>query len=178
VIASLQLDRRTARAAQALGYLLVSIPVALCAVLAVLLLVTGAALSLLGVGLPVLLAGASACRALLRVDRRVSNRLLRTQIPPLPPALRLAGSPWKRTLTTLSDRALWRMVAALAVRPPLVVVLVAVALVPIALLAEVLWLGSARSSTWARGRSIPGSASCCWRSRCPSPCWPSPCSTR
>jgi len=140
VIASLQLDRRTARAAQALGYLLVSIPVALCAVLAVLLLVTGAALSLLGVGLPVLLAGASACRALLRVDRRVSNRLLRTQIPPLPPALRLAGSPWKRTLTTLSDRALWRMVAALAVRPPLVVVLVAVALVPIALLAEVLWL--------------------------------------
>lgn len=140
MIAALGLDERVARAGRALAYLAVSVPIAVGAFFAVLLLVGGAALSLLGVGLPVLLAGASACRALLRVERRASNRLLRTQIPPLPPPPRLAGSPWKRTLTTLSDRALWRMVAALAVRPPLIVVLLVVALAPAALLAEVLWL--------------------------------------
>jgi signal transduction histidine kinase len=104
------------------------------------LLVLGAALSLIGVGLPILLAGSGACRALLRVDRRIANRLLGTQIPPLPPAPRLQGSPWRRSLATLSDRALWRMVAALGLRPLLVVVLLAMALAPLALLAFVLRL--------------------------------------
>jgi signal transduction histidine kinase len=141
VSGGLEVERRIGRAARALAYLLAGIPIAVCALLAVLGLILGAALSLLGVGLPLLLAGTSACRALLRVDRRVANGLLRTQISPLPPAPRLTGSPWRRTLTTLSDRALWRMVAALALRPPLVVVLLAVALAPLALLGEVLWLG-------------------------------------
>jgi signal transduction histidine kinase len=136
----LDIDRRLVRAGQALAYLAAGIPVAAAAILAVLLLMLGAALSLVGVGLPVLLTGTGACRALLRVDRRLANRLLHTQIAPLPPAPRLTGSPWRRTLTTLSDRALWRMVAALAMRPPLVVVLLTVGLLPVALLAEVLWL--------------------------------------
>jgi signal transduction histidine kinase len=140
VSGSLELDRRIAKAGQAIAYLIASIPIALCAVLAVALLMVGAALSLVGIGLPILLAGTGACRALLRIDRRVANRLLHTQIPPLPPAPRLSGSPWRRSLTTLSDRALWRMVAALALRPLLVLLMLAVGLAPIALLAFVLRL--------------------------------------
>jgi signal transduction histidine kinase len=140
VSSDLALERRLAKAGQALAYLVVGIPIAVAAILSILLLMIGAALSLIGVGLPILLAGTGACRALLRIDRRIANRLLHTQIPPLPPAPRLHGSPWRRSLTTLSDRALWRMVAALAMRPPLVVVLLAMGLAPLVLLAIVLRL--------------------------------------
>jgi signal transduction histidine kinase len=139
-VSDFALDRRFAKAGQAMAYLVVGIPIAIAAILSIVLLMIGAALSLIGVGLPILLAGTGACRALLRVDRRIANRLLHTQIPPLPPAPRLHGSPWRRSLTTLSDRALWRMVAALAMRPPLVVALLAMGLAPLVLLAVVLRL--------------------------------------
>jgi signal transduction histidine kinase len=140
VIESLRLERRVARAGQALAFLVVGIPIGVLAVLAVLFLVVGAALSLVGIGLPVLIAASGACRGLLRLDRRLANRLLHTQIPPLPPAPRTTGGPWRRSLATLSDRALWRMAAALTLRPPLVLVLLVAALAPLALLAETLRL--------------------------------------
>ena len=56
-------------------------------------------------------------------------------------AVATAGSPWRRSLDVLSDRALWRMVALLATKPLLIAGLCVVALVPLALLAEILSLG-------------------------------------
>src|SRR3954451_16262614 len=84
VIAALELQRRAARAAHAAAYLAVSVPIALLGLLAIVLLTVGALVSLLGIGLPVLLAGAGACRGVVRLDRRVANRFLGARIPPLP----------------------------------------------------------------------------------------------
>jgi signal transduction histidine kinase len=141
VSGQLQLDRHVVRAGQAVAYLAVGIPIALLAIPAVIGLVLGAALSVVWVGLPILLASAAACRALLRIDRRVANRLLSTQIPPLPAGPRTYGGPWRRSLDVLGDRALWRVVAALVVRPLLVVVLVGLGLLPVFLLAQLISLG-------------------------------------
>jgi signal transduction histidine kinase len=142
VIASLELDRHLARAGQAVAYLLASIPIAILAVPAVLAVVLGAMLTALGgIGLPVLLASAAVCRWLLRADRRSANRMLGTQIPPLPIPVRTTGTLWRRSVALLGDRGLWRVVAALAVRPLLVVGLLAVGLAPVVLLAELVNLG-------------------------------------
>jgi signal transduction histidine kinase len=142
VIATLELDRRFERAAQALGYLGASVPIAVLGVLAVLTLMVGATLSVIGIGLPLVVAAVAACRRLVRLDRRAANRLLGTQIPTLPlPSLRGQGSPWRRSLDVLSDRALWRLVAVLTVKPPLTAGLVIVGLAPVLVLAELLSLG-------------------------------------
>jgi signal transduction histidine kinase len=141
VIGSLELDRHVVRAGQAVAYLAVGVPIAILAVPAVVALVIGAALSVIWVGLPVVLASAAACRWLVRADRRAANRLLSTQIPPVPGGTRTYGGPWRRSLDVLSDRGLWRVVAALAVRPLLVVVLLVVGLAPVVLLAQLISLG-------------------------------------
>jgi signal transduction histidine kinase len=141
VIAALHLDRHLLRAGQAVAYLAIGIPVAILAVPAVLGIVVGAALSVIWIGLPVLLSAAAACRALLRLDRRVANRLLSTQIPPLGAGPRTYGGPWRRSLEILGDRALWRVVAALVVRPLLVVVLLVLGLAPVVVLAQLISLG-------------------------------------
>ena len=59
----------------------------------------------------------------------------------MPGAVPTAGNPWRRSLDVLSDRVLWRMVAILATKPLLIAALCVVALVPLALLAEILSLG-------------------------------------
>ena len=142
MIAALELDRRFERAAQAIGYLVAGAPMAILAVVAVLALVLGAALSVVGIGLPVLLAAAAMCRWLVRLDRRAANRLLDTQVPLLPPGVRAGtGGPWRRSLDVLSDRVLWRMVAVLAIKPLLIAGLVCVAAAPVLLLAEIAKLG-------------------------------------
>jgi signal transduction histidine kinase len=141
VIAALQLDRRVQRAAGAIAYLAVNVPLAILAMFAVVGVVLGAALSVIRIGLPVLLGAAAACRWVLRADRRAANRFLGMQIPPLPAAQRTAGSSWRRSLALLSDRMLLRNVAILAAKPPLITVLIVVALLPVALLAEIVYLG-------------------------------------
>jgi signal transduction histidine kinase len=142
VIAALELDKHLTRAGQAVAYLLVSIPLAILAVPAVLAVVLGAMLTALGgIGLPVLLGAAALSRALLRADRRLANRLLGTQIPPLPGPAPTSGTLWRRSVSLLADRALWRIVAALAVRPPLILGLVVVGLAPVLLLSELVNLG-------------------------------------
>jgi signal transduction histidine kinase len=142
VIAALELDRHLRRAGQAVAYLAIGVPLAVLAVPAVLAVALGAALSVLaGAGLPVLAGAAAVCRGLLRLDRRAANRLLSTRIPALPGPVRTSGSPWRRSLTLLADRGLWRVVAALAVRPPLAAGLLVVALAPVVLLAELVALG-------------------------------------
>jgi signal transduction histidine kinase len=142
VIAALELPRRTARAAQAAAYLAAGVPLALLGLLTVVGLVIGAALSIVGIGLPLVLAAAGAARALVRVDRNAANRFLGTQIPPLPPAPPTSGSPWRRSLLVLSDRSLWRVVGLLAVKPLLVAGLLVVGFAPIVLFAWLLKLGA------------------------------------
>jgi signal transduction histidine kinase len=141
VIAALQLDRRLERASHAAAYLVVNIPIAILGALSVLALFLGAALSVAWIGLPLLLGAAAACRRLVRLDRRAANRFLGLHIPPVPGGVATTGSAWRRSLEVLSDRSLWRMVALLATKPLLIAVLCVVALVPLALLAEVLSLG-------------------------------------
>jgi signal transduction histidine kinase len=141
VISALQLDRRVQRAAGAVAYLAVNVPIAILAVFAVLGVMLGAALSVIRLGLPLVLGAAAACRWLLRADRRAANRFLGMQIPPLPVAPRTSGSSWRRSLTVLSDRMLLRNVAILAAKPVLIALLVVVGLVPIVLFAEIVNLG-------------------------------------
>jgi signal transduction histidine kinase len=141
VIAALELDRRLERAANAAAYLVVNVPIAILGAISVLALVLGAALSVAWIGLPLLLGAAATCRRLVRLDRRAANRFLGTHIPPVPGGVSTAGNPWRRSLDVLSDRVLWRMVAILATKPLLIAGLCAVALVPLALLAEILTLG-------------------------------------
>ncbi|MCW3001274.1 MAG: sensor histidine kinase [Conexibacter sp.] len=142
MIAALQLARRGRRATLVIAYLAASIPIAVLGLLAVLLLVVGAALCVIGIGLPVLLAAASACRRLVRLDRRLANRFLGTQIPPLAAGSRAtAAGPWRRSLDVLGDRALWRTVGLLAVKPLLTALLVLVGLVPLVLCVALVQLG-------------------------------------
>ncbi|MFL5826224.1 MAG: sensor histidine kinase [Thermoleophilaceae bacterium] len=141
MIARLELGRRLERAGQAVAYLLANVPIAVLGLLAVIALILGAALSVIGIGLPIVLGAAAACRWLVRLDRRTANSLLGTQIPPLPGGRPTSGSPWRRSLDVLSDRVLWRAVAVLATKPLLIGVLLAAALAPVVLLAELLNLG-------------------------------------
>ena len=83
MIAALELDGRFARAGHAIAYLAVTLPVTLLALPAVAALILGAALSVAGIGLPLLLAAATFCRSLERLDRRAANRWLGAQVPPL-----------------------------------------------------------------------------------------------
>ena len=142
MIAALELDFRVTRAGQAVAYLVANVPIALLALLAIAALLLGAALSVAAVGLPLLIAAAAACRRLARLDRRVANRLLGTQIPPLPSRRRrTARGWWERVLELLGDRELWRTVALLAVKAPLIAALIVVAAVPMAIFAVLLQLG-------------------------------------
>jgi signal transduction histidine kinase len=141
VIAALELERRFARASQAATYLIASVPIAVLGLLAVLLLAVGAALSVVGVGLPLLLAAAAGGRRLVRLDRRAANRFLSAQIPPLPAVQATTGSPWRRSLALLGDRALWRTVGLLALKPVLTAALLVVAFAPVVLLAWLVHLG-------------------------------------
>ena len=141
MIAALELDRRLERAANAAAYLVVNVPIAILGAISVLALALGAALSVAWIGLPLLLGAAAACRRLVRLDRRAANRFLGTHIPPVPGGVSTAGNPWRRSLDVLSDRVLWRMVAILATKPLVIAGLCVVALVPLALLAQILSLG-------------------------------------
>ncbi|MCW2983411.1 MAG: sensor histidine kinase [Conexibacter sp.] len=141
MIAELELQRRFARAALAATFLAASVPITILGVLAVLLLAVGTALSMLGIGLPVLLVAAGACRRLVRVDRRAANRFLGTQIPPLPGGPATSGGPWRRSLEVLGDRPLWRVVGLLALKPFLTAALLVAGLAPLVLFAWLAALG-------------------------------------
>ncbi len=135
-VGSLDLRRRFDRAGHAAAYLMLGLPIAVLAIPAVLALLLGAALSAVGIGLPLLLAASACCRALVRADRRAANRWLDARIPPVL-GRRLRSHGWLRqALDLLSDRQQWRYAAHLGLRPLLTAGLVAVALVPVVLLAE------------------------------------------
>jgi len=140
-VASLGLRRRLDRAGHAAAYLMLGLPIAILAIPAVLALLLGAALSAVGIGLPLLLAASGACRALVRADRRAANRWLGAGIPPVVGRVHTQGGWLRQALDLLSDRQQWRYVAHLALRPLLTAALAIVALVPVLLLAEALTLG-------------------------------------
>jgi signal transduction histidine kinase len=142
-VSALHLRRRVARAAEATAYLAVSVPIAVLGVSAVVVLAVGAALSVAGgIGLPVLLAGAAACRGLVRLDRRAANHFLGTQIPPLAiPPRPATGSLWRRSLSVLQDRALWRTVGLLGLKPVLTAGQLVVGIGPVVLMAWLAKLG-------------------------------------
>jgi signal transduction histidine kinase len=141
VIATLELDGRLHRASHAVAYLIATLPLTLLALPAVAALILGAALSVAGIGLPVLVAAADFCRALERLDRRAANRWLATQVPPIPHRVRGTGGAFRRSLYLLSDRSLWRTATHLAMRPVLMAALLLVALAPVFALALCLQLG-------------------------------------
>jgi signal transduction histidine kinase len=123
VTSSLALPRRATRAALSAGYLGTSVVLSLLGLLAIAVVLVGVVLSVVAVGLPILMAGTAACRAVVRADRRAANRFLGSQVPPLPFAPAVThGSPWRRALTIVSDRGLWRLVGMLAVKPLLTLV--------------------------------------------------------
>jgi hypothetical protein len=139
VIAALELDGRFTRAGHAVAYLATTLPVTLLALPAVAALTLGAALSVAGIGLPLLVAAAAFCRTLERLDRRAANRWLGAQVPPIAKPVLGTGGPFRRSLYLLSDHSLWRTVTHLTLRPLLVGAMVVVALVPVfafALLAQ------------------------------------------
>src|SRR3954451_3781534 len=140
-VAALGLRQRLDRAGHAAAYLMLGLPIAILAIPAVLALLLGAALSAVGIGLPLLLAASGACRALVRADRRAANRWLGAGIPPVLGRPRTHGGWLRQALDLLSDRQQWRYVAHLALRPLLTAGVVLVALVPVLLLAEALTLG-------------------------------------
>ena len=118
-----------------------TLPVTILALPAVAALILGAALSIAGIGLPLLLAAATFCRGLERLDRRAANRWLGAQVPPIPRTVVGQGGAIRRSLYLLSDRSLWRTATHLALRPLLVA-----ALLVVALLARVRLRAAARSS--------------------------------
>jgi signal transduction histidine kinase len=132
---------RLRRAGHAIAYLVVSLPVTLLAWPAVAVLVVGAALSVVGIGLPLVFVGAWACRTLAKLDRRAANRWLDAQVPRYPGRVRGPGGSLRQTLDLLSERGLWRMAAFLMIRPLLALALIVVAVVPVAVLAALLELG-------------------------------------
>jgi signal transduction histidine kinase len=143
VIASLELDRRLHHAGQAISYLVVTVPLAILAIPAVLLLMLGTALSVVGIGLPLVVAAAFMCRRLVRWDRRAANRFLDAHLPPLPRSVgRGEGRAWRQSLHVLADRTLWRIVAQLVIKPPLIAGLLIVAALPVLLLAGVIELAA------------------------------------
>jgi signal transduction histidine kinase len=123
VTASFALPRRAGRAALSAGYLGTSVVLSLLGLLAIVVVLIGVVLSVVAVGLPILMLGTAACRAVVRADRRAANRFLGAQIPPLPFApMPTSGNPWRRALMLVTDRSLWRLVAMLAVKPLLTLV--------------------------------------------------------
>ena len=159
------------------------IPLGALGLLAIVAIVLGALVSMVGLGGPFALA-VRAGLAARGAHRRAANRLLDAHIPPLPGRARVAGSAWRRTRHALADRHLWRVLALLALSLPLGVLMLVVAVAPIALTAGLLSLGAqgvgGYGDTTYLGpwSSAPPAGSCSFSSRSPPPCSRSPCSRR
>ena len=81
---TLDFGRRVRHAAAALEYLVLSLPLGIVCAVAAALLVLGAALGAVWVGLPIVLFAVAACARLAEMERRQANRLLDAHIAPLP----------------------------------------------------------------------------------------------
>ncbi|MEA2228494.1 MAG: hypothetical protein QOF04_2124 [Solirubrobacteraceae bacterium] len=138
----LELSARISRAFRALAYIAVGVPLGVVGLLAVVAVLLGAVLSAVWIGQPLLVAAIAAARRIADVDRRAVNRLLGAHIAPAPRRPRIAGNGWRWTVRTLSDGQLWRLIALLALKLPLALILLVVGIAPIALTAALLSLGA------------------------------------
>jgi signal transduction histidine kinase len=139
-IAQLELPRRVERAFRTLAYIALCVPLGAVGLLALVGVALGAVLSLLGLTSALTLA-ITAARRLAEADRRAANRLLDAHIAPLPRRPRVTGGAWQRTRHLLSGRQLWRVLAMLALKLPVGLVMLVAAVVPIALTAGLISLG-------------------------------------
>ncbi len=138
---TIDFGRRLRRAVEALEYLVLSLPLGVvCAALAA-LLVLGAALSALWIGLPLVLFALAACARLAEIERRQANRLLDAHIAPLAPPPHHDGTLWRRAISSLTDRANWRMLVLVATKLPVAVVGLAAGLFPVAVTVWLLIFG-------------------------------------
>jgi signal transduction histidine kinase len=126
--------RRLRHAAAALAYIGISLPLAAACAAVIAAVVLGAALSVLWIGLPLLLAALAAVQRLAEADRRAANRVLDAHLPPVRRHGRGARqSLWRRALDALSDRGLRRVVAHCALKLPLAAAALAAGVLPMAL---------------------------------------------
>ena len=105
------------------------------------MLVLGAALGALWIGLPLVLAVVTVCSRLAELERRQANRLLDAHIPPLPAPVQHTGTLWRRALASLTDREGWRVLAFVAIKLPLSVAGLAAGLAPVVATAWLLTFG-------------------------------------
>ena len=138
---SIDFGRRLRHAGEALEYLTLSLPLGLVCALTAAVLVLGAALSAIWLGLPLVLAAVAVCARLAEVERRQANRLLDAHIPPLPAPTQHEGTPWRRALASLTDREGWRVLAFVAIKAPLSIAALAAGLLPVAATAWLLTFG-------------------------------------
>jgi signal transduction histidine kinase len=137
----MMLGRRLEYAGRALASILTSVGLGVLGVGALLLLGFGAILSPLWVGLPLVLAAMAAFQWLADAQRRQANRLLGAHIASLDRPEAGSGSLWRRALTAVTDRRRIRAAALVVLTLPVAAAMLAVALAPIALSAELLVLG-------------------------------------
>lgn len=116
---SLRLPLRLRRAAQALAYILLSVPLGLLSAVAVTTAAVGGILSVVWIGRPLLLAAVTTCRWIANRDRRAANELLAAHIPGLTAGREQRATLQRRPLYLLSDRQLMRMFALLTIKLPL-----------------------------------------------------------
>ena len=137
---SLDFPFRLRRAAAGLAYILVSVPLGVVSAVAVLVLAVGAMLSVVWIGVPVLLGAVAVCRLIAERDRRAANALLAAHIPPLaPPADPRAR---RGPLDVLADRPLTRMLTALAIKLPIAIAALVVAIAFLVATGALLVLGA------------------------------------
>jgi signal transduction histidine kinase len=138
----MRLRRRIEVASEGFAAIVATLALGVVGILLLGLLTVGIVLSAVWIGLPIVLAALAGCQALAEAHRRQANRLLNAHLSSLPAPERRAGdSAWRRCAYALGDRRRWRVLALAGLNLPVAVVLLAVALAPITLSAELLVLG-------------------------------------
>jgi signal transduction histidine kinase len=140
-LTGLRLRRRVEVALMGLGAIAGILVTGAIGVLVLGTLALGVLLSPLWIGLPLIIGALAACQALAELHRTEANRMLSAHLPALREPERRGGSLARRSLYALSDRRRWRVIALVALDLPFGLLLLAVALVPLALIFELLRLG-------------------------------------
>jgi signal transduction histidine kinase len=137
----LRLGRRVETAGLALASIVASLGIGVAGAGAAVLFTFGVVLSPLWVGLPIMLAALAAFQRLAAAHRYQANRLLGAHIAPLDAPADGDGSIARRALDAIRDRRRARVVGVVVLTLPVAALLLAVALVPLLLMAKLLVLG-------------------------------------
>ncbi len=140
-MSELRLRRRVEVALKGLGAIAGMLVTGVAGALVLGALVLGIVLSPLWIGLPLVIGALAAFQALADLHRREANRMLAAHLPPLIEPERRGGSLARRCLYALSDRRRWRTVALVVLDLPVGLLLLVAALVPLAVIVELLILG-------------------------------------